>query len=52
MSDVPPPQDDRRLFENQEAKLAEHEEKARRAWDQMGRHLRHRLRRGEREPAF
>jgi hypothetical protein len=74
-SDIRPPQDDRRLFENLEAKLGRHEAAANTAWDAMklcqtgsrgwkkalgkfeyhaerARHIRAKLRRGERKPAF
>jgi hypothetical protein len=74
-SDIRPPQDDRRLFENLEAKLRANERVAQDAWDELGRHktgstswkqvlaryelhaerarhIRAKLRRGERVPAF
>ena len=35
MSDVRPPQDDRRLFENLEAKVSYHERRASDHWDEM-----------------
>jgi hypothetical protein len=74
-SDIRPPQDDRRLFEDLEAKLRANERVANDAWDELGRHrtgsaswkqvlaryqlhaerarhIRVKLRRGEREAAF